>query len=454
MRWGKSKVATDAAGALHVKFGISRVLVVTTTSGLGVWEKEIPKHCSLPVRIINYHGDTIREDKHYALTFYVIHHALLYGRDYEWGEKPHEWAPGPNEDIEEFAPEFIIVDESHRIGDPSSMQCKMAYRYGKGARFRLTLTGTMFHRAPLMVFGQMKFMDDSVFGTTVTAFKRMYVRFGGYGNYEIVGYRNLEDMATKLKRKVYVEEYVAHTEPVVTTTPMELQESMEVYRKMEREAFVNVNGNEITAPIILTRHLRCQQIAGGWLKTPEGKYIRVGEEKARVLTDRFKLMMEEGIDKVVVGARFIPELRDIAKAARDAGYQFEALHGGVPRGVPRDRRIAAFQEAEVPTVFISQIAAGAEAIDLSAAAVMIFYSIPESYLQYSQFRARIEKYREKRTLLYDHLIARGTRDEVTWLAMQLKKDVAQFLLENPKLVEEITARDETGYHVARYQNSQ
>lgn len=458
MRWGKSKVATDAAGALHIKFGISRALVVTTTSGLGVWEKEVAKHCPFPVRVIDYQGATVREDDDYVLTFYIIHHAVLYGRDYDWGETSREWKPGPNPAVEEFAPEFIIMDESHRIGDPSSEQCKMAYRYGKGARFRLTLTGTMFHRAPLMVFGQMKFMDDSVFGTAITGFKRMYVRFGGYGNYEIVGYRNLEDMATKLKRKVYVEEYVPHTEPVVTTTPVELQEGLDSYLKMAKESVLTVQGHDITAPIILTKHLRCQQIAGGWLKTPTGKYVKVGQEKQRALTDRLKVMQEEGIDKIVIGARFIPELRDIATAAREAGYGFQALHGGVPRGVARDRRIAAFQEASTPTVFISQIAAGAEAIDLSSAGVMIFYSMPESYLQYAQFRARIERYREKRTLLYDHLIAkvRGylTRDEVTWFAMQLKKDVAQFLLENPKLVEEITAKDETVYHVGRWQNVQ
>ena len=67
----------------------------------------------------------------------------------------------------------------------------MAYRYGRKARFRLTLTGTMFHRAPLMVFGQFQLMDDSVFGTAVTPFRTVYIRFGGYGNYEIMGYRNL-----------------------------------------------------------------------------------------------------------------------------------------------------------------------------------------------------------------------------------------------------------------------
>lgn len=459
LRYGKTKIAVDTAGALHMKYGITRVLAVTTTSGLGVWEKEIPKHCPFPVQVISYDGSIAFQSKDAALnlidpylTFYVIHHALLYGRDYDWGEKAREWMPGPNKNIEDFDPEFIVMDESHRIGDPSSMQCKMAYRYGKGAQFRLTLTGTMFHRAPLMVFGQFKFMDDSMFGTAVTPFKRMYVKYGGYGNYEVVGYHNLDHMAHKIKKKVFIAEKVPSAPPVVTTTPLHLQEALDTYRKMEKDSVVTVKGKTVTAPIILTRHLRAQQIAGGWLKTEDGQYVRVGQEKFRACRDKLTVWQEEGIDKVVIGARFIPELRDIAQAARDAGYAFVALHGGVPRGNPRERRIAAFNEATRPTVFVAQIQAAAEAIDLSAASVMLYYSMPESYLIYSQFMARIEKYAEKRTLLYDHLIGKGTRDEVTWMAMQLKKDVATFLVENPQLVERITARDDSVYHVDPYKN--
>lgn len=449
MRWGKSKLAIDCASALHLKYGTQRVLVVTTTSGLGVWEREIPKHCPYPVDVYNYLSKMVYQSRNAALepvvgalTFYVVHHAVLYGRDHGWGEDPREWTPGPNAAIEAFDPEMIVMDESHRIGDPSSMQCKMAYRYGRRARFRLTLTGTMFHRAPLMVFGQCKFLDDSMFGTAITPFKRLHVQYGGYGNYEIVGYKNLGLMAEKLKAKVFIEEYVAHTKPNVTTTPVEMEECTEVYSTMEREAVVTVGKDVILAPIILTKHLRCSQIAGGWLKTEQGQYVQVGQEKARCITDKFTLMAEEGIDKIVVGCMFIPEIRDIARAAKAAGYAFVTLHGGVPRGVTRDRRIAAFQEDERPTVFVAQMQAAAEAIDLSAAQDLIYYSLPQSYLLYDQFGSRIERYKETRVLRYDHILMKGTRDVVTWLAMNLKIDVAKFLVTHPEIVERITRRDD------------
>jgi hypothetical protein len=448
MRYGKSKIMIDVFSALHLKHGITRVMVCTTTSGLGVLEREIRLHCPYPSRIISYNGLVTEPPVEPAITWLVIHHAILYGRDYDWGESAREWKPGPNHMIEDFDPEAIAIDESHKIGDPSSMQCKMAYRYGKRARFRLTMTGTMFHRAPLGTFGQMKFMDDSVFGTHVTPFRRMYVKFGGYGNYQIVGYRNLKHLSRRIKRKVFVQEHLPFQAPVVTTTPVYLDESLPVYREMERESVVTVQGHDIVAPIILTKHLRAQQIAGGWVKTEEGQYLRVGREKMNALTDKLMVMHEEGIDKVVVGCRFIPELPDIARAARAAGYAFVALHGGVPRGNVREQRIAAFNEATQPTVFVAQIQAAAEAIDLSSASALIFYSMPESYVLYDQFKSRIFKFREKRTLLIDHIIAMGTRDVVTYLAMKLKQDVAEFLLQRPELVERITQRDDIVYHPA------
>lgn len=427
---------------MHLKYGIERVLAVTTTSGMGVWEREIPKHCPFPVRVVNYQGNVVRDDPGAVLTWYIIHHGLLYGRDYSWGESAREWKSGPNEKIEAFDADLVIIDESHKIGDPQSMQSKMAYRYGKAARFRLALTGTMFHRQPAMIFGQAKFIDDSMFGTTVMAFRTQFIQFGGYGGYEIVGYRNLNQMADKLKEAVYIEEYVANTPPVVATIPVGMDDCKDVYREMETQNAVIVNDQAITAPIVLTKHLRCQQIAGGWVKDEQGEYHEVGQEKYRALVDLLGLMMDENITKVVIGCQFVPEIKDVAKAARACGYAVQAIHGGIPRGEARDKRIAAFQEDPVPTVMVCQVAAAAEAIDLSAAQDLIWYSLTPSLVIYDQFNARIEKFKETRTLRYHHLLMTGSRDEVSWLAMNLKMDVATLLIKRPDLVEKITQRED------------
>src|SRR4051794_27667307 len=61
MRWGKSKVAVDFASCMYLKEGVRRVLVVTVTSGLGVWEDQIAQHCPCNCRILDHHGQVLAE---------------------------------------------------------------------------------------------------------------------------------------------------------------------------------------------------------------------------------------------------------------------------------------------------------------------------------------------------------------------------------------------------------
>lgn len=71
---------------------------------------------------------------------------------------------------------------------------------------------------------------------------------------------------------------------------------------------------------------------------------------------------------------------------------------------------------------------------------MVYYSLPEDYLTYDQFSRRIEKYNEKRTLLYEHLIGKNTVEEIAYEAISRQEDVARYIMKNPTLVEQLTAK--------------
>jgi hypothetical protein len=244
----------------------------------------------------------------------------------------------------------------------------------------------------------------------------------------------------KIKPWCYIEKYVPPRNAVTSIIPIKLTgRNADVYRKMEREAIAEVTGGETEADIILTKHLRCQQIAGGWAKRTDGKYVRVGTDKMRLAASRINEYWEQGVSKVVIGCRFLPELRDVAAISRKAGYRVILFHGGLPKGPKRYRRVEVFQGTSQPVIFVAQIQAASESIDLSAADTLAYYSLPESYIDYMQFGARIEKYNEKRTLLRDHFIATGTRDEVTYESLKEKRDVSDFIADDPERVERIVA---------------
>lgn len=448
MRWGKTWVAINFAAVMAVQEQRTlRVLVICPATVTGVWASEVAKHC--PVHWSMAHADggpqmglgEPQNGDRAQLDWHIVNYEATYGRAHLDPDNSRAWTAVPDAGLDAYGADIVIVDESHHIGDPTTLQSKYAYRLGQRARYRLIMTGTMFDRKPLYTFGQFKFYDDAIFGTRYSHFRRRIAIMGGYGNYEVIGYRDLQWMMNRIKPVTFISKDVPSAPPVHQLIKFELTGSgKQVYDDMEKHDVVDVNGDVVVAPIVLTRHLRLQQIAGGWLTASEGGYVRVGKDKKQAFAALLGEYADQDIAKVVVGCRFIPELRDVADAAKKIGYRVVALHGGIRKGLPRDRRIAAFNETERPCIFVSQVSAGKEGIDLSSASNLIWYSLPESYVDFVQFSARIERYHEKRTLGYDYLLARGTRDEVTYMALKLKANVSELIVKRPDLVEQIVQR--------------
>lgn len=439
MRWGKSWLAINASAGFYLQDGSRRVLIVCPNDVKDVWEEEISLHCPVDWTIIH---DLTAPDfpPSTGLEFHIRNFESVYGRVYDDPDNPRAWSVTTDQVLLDWKPETVVVDEVHHIGNPTAVQSKKVVQVGKLARHRIFLTGTPFHRKPFYVFGQFKFYDESILGGNFGAYKRHVAVFGGYGGYEVLRYRNLRWLRNQIKPHVHIAKYVPPTPPTNRRITFSLTQSAAIYKEMEKESIVNVHGQDITAPIVLTRHLRLQQIAGGWLKDEGGRYHRVGSEKREAFARRVEEYRDQDITKFVVGARFIPELKDIWETVKAFGYRPVLIHGGVARE-ERTKRRKFFTEND-NTVFVTQFRPSREGIDLSSASVMVFYSLPVDFLTYDQFKRRIEKYGEERSLLYEHLIAKGTRDEVSFKALSLGRDVAEYLMTDPRYVEQITKKPE------------
>lgn len=452
MRYGKSKIAVDFACAVNLKHGWRRVLVVTVISGLGVWERELTKHCPRPWVLVDRAGEVIASglglkmyDDAEPLIFRVVNFESTYDRVYYDGRA---WVPQePAADLEHFAPEVVIVDEGHHIGNPQTSAFKSIHRLGLTARCRVIMSGTSFHRKPFYVFGQAKFYDDGAsLGSSFDQFKRRIAVFGGAGGYEVLYYQDLDWMMDSIKPWMFIGEELPTLAPVINVLPFHLTgRNLDLYARMEEHSIVRLpNGTEVTADFPMTRHLKLQMMASGWIKDEDGRYHRIGRAKRDFVRDRFRMYKDNDIFKVVVGCRFLPELRDARDLARAAGFVPYVLHGKVKKGAARDRLVDGFQTTKKPAMFVTQVKAAREAIDLSAADTMMHYGLSESYVDHDQFSNRIYLYGLDRTLMHDFPLAVGTRDEVTYEALTLKKDVADLLAHDPEKVMEITNRLKRG----------
>jgi hypothetical protein len=439
MRSGKSKVAVDWASVLHMKYGINRVLVLThSVTTLGVWRNEFEKHCPLPYVLGVQQPPSVPNRKRVRrgvpLEVFVTNIQNVYARYYFEGSR--EWQVVPNDALYKWKPEAIIIDESTCIGDPSSVQTAHLYRLVQklGIRFILELTGTPVHRKIWGAFGQFKVMDDSVFGTSITAYRSKYGEWGGYGGKVLLRLRRIKQWRRKVEPYVFQMFRIPFRKPIEIIIPVELSEkSRKLHDKMESESFVKVKGKTVTAPIPLTRALKCAQIAAGFVRDDDGTWHVVGTEVRDAFAQTVQDLADSEVKRIVVFARHIPELRAAALACKAAGYRTFLLHGGVEAD-KREQRIAAFHDGGGYKAFISQVSTGSMGIDLSAADTTLYYSLPISLLHKDQADSRIRLHGDKRPLTYYYFLPPGTYLETIYKALKEGMDMAEYVAKHPDII--------------------
>lgn len=94
----------------------------------------------------------------------------------------------------------IFIDEVHKVKNPLSAQGKEFIKVMNTKNkndYRVTMSGTPLVNQPMdlfIIFKSLGYEENSY-----TAFKNHYCIFGGYMDREIVGYRNLQELKTRLK---------------------------------------------------------------------------------------------------------------------------------------------------------------------------------------------------------------------------------------------------------------
>jgi len=430
MRSGKSKIAIDWAAVLKLKHDVRRVLVLThSPTTFGVWRNEFEKHCPLPYELCIQHPTFTDGNKIEVL---LLNIQRVYNRE----RNGKSWTPVANEELYEWEPEVVIIDESTCVGDPTAVQTAHTYRLVQrlNIRFILELTGTPVHRKIWGAFGQFKILDHSVFGTSIVAYRQQYGVWGGYGGRVLLRLRNMKTWRRKVEPHVYQMHRIPYRAPIEQIIPVELGNvTQRVYTQMEREAMAAVNGQVVAAPIVLTKILKCAQISAGWLRDEDQHWHRIGTEVKDAFETLVKDLSDSEVNRIVVYARHLPEVKDAALACQAAGYKTLLLHGGVS-AEGREQRIARFHDHGGKVAFISQIATGSMGIDLSPADTVIFYTLTESLLHYDQASARIRKHGDKRALTYYYLIPQGTYAQLMFNALKQKMDMVDYIAKHPALV--------------------
>lgn len=422
---GKTAVAIAVAGYRFKRGEVNRVLVVAPASVVPVWPKEFATHADFPHDVRPLEGSTQKRSevlKKWAPDPAVLQAAVInYEATWRMDEALAAWRP-----------DMIICDESQRIKTPGARQSKAMHALGRRAKYRMILTGTPITQGPLDFFSQYKFLDQDIFGRSYYAFRARYALMGGYGNRQVIGYQNLDDLVQKAHSVAFrcrKEDCLDLPEQIDQVLYCELEkDARRIYDQLVKESVAELSDEEVViAPNVLSRLLRLSQMTGGYLRVDEQTTL-VSKAKMGLLEETLDDLIEAG-KKVVVFARFIPEIEAIVKMLEKKKVAHGLIYGATPMDA-RGEMVESFQTDPAVKVFVAQIQTAGLGITLHAADTAIFYSLDYSYANYDQCRARIHRIGQKNNCTYIHLVARNTVDEKVLSALAQKRDLADQVVDN------------------------
>lgn len=414
---------------------VKKVLIVAPTSVCAVWPKEFNDYADFKYTVKVLLGD--KKSRIKALDdldkfpFEALKVAVI---NYE-----STWREDIFDRLLAFDADLIIADESQRIKTHDAAQSKAMHQLGDKARYKLILSGTPVQNEAVDIFSQYRFLDPTIFGMNFYAFRGRYCVMGGFNRKQIVQYRDLDALIKKehsIAYRVTKEEALDLPEQTFENRYITLsKKERNIYDKLRRDSFAELDGGgTITATTVLTKLLRLQQFTGGFLVEDDAARPQlVSRGKLDALADILQDYVVEGKKKLVIFARFIPEVMEIIKLSNDMvgkhGMKTVAIYGDIKKELRGDI-VQQFQTDPTTMVFVGQIDTAGTGITLTAADTCVYYSENFNYATYEQSLSRIHRIGQRHPCTYIHLVAEKTVDELILKSLAAKEDLAKTIVDD------------------------
>ncbi len=382
---------TVTALCLSREWGCHKNIIICPKKAIPVWEQEIKLVglCREDFTIVSFES-------------FRIHH-----RDYIF----QTW-------------DLAIIDESHRIKERGSQQTKACWKIGKASMKRLILSGSPQGNGSEDYYSQLRFIRPDLFRTWGD-FTDRYLIMGerfingredpfptieGYKNQDefkrilaSISFRVTRDEVAKVKTLVRIKRY--------EITPGEAL--LAHYSALENSLMTEIQGELVTAPMVLTKALKLHQLCGGFIKDDTGVTHSVHTDKLDFLWNMIENQLKG--ESICIVSNYKAEMDCIALGLKDRGITHVQIRGKHQYD-PKDRS----------QVTLLNPSAG-EAINLAHHNHMIIYSMGYSYLKWTQFLDRIVLV-DTPEVKYYYLNMKGMMDEVVYDAVIKKKRLSDSVM--------------------------
>ena len=450
----------------------NKVVVVAPKSALNQWEEEIRRFTvDGAVRVFKA-SDTkgVGSAVHARMAVYrawqaykgrailLLNYAILI-RDWNYGglqppEKSGKLAkipakPGLLDEVTGKTPNLVVVfDEATAFANPRSKTNEIAKFLSSRAYRTYGLTATLLKNHLFEGFGIYQVIRPGLFGTKTRFLQTFcYTRLQSVGKKKIpiiLGYRNLDEFRAIIDPFFFGRQkhQVSDELPVLITREVSfgLNSAEESKYAQALEGVLQLGDGELRdfeENKALVSLIYCQQVVDSLalLKFEEGQEIdghTIGSlgSKEQALLDLFE--EELSGEKVIIYTRFetlVGRLQTILKREGLPSVRITGKENDRARSEAQE----AFQDLKSDTKIILITNAGSEAINLQAAAAIVFYDAPWSWGSYVQTLGRLIRIGSPHnSVLALHLVANSREgptidDHVLTLLRRKKKLIDQIL---------------------------
>ena len=317
--------------------------------------------------------------------------------------------------------EMIIFDECHKCANVSAQQTKGLVAVAKNVKYFYGLTGTVLSNSPLDAYIPLKLVEKET--ANHTNFKYRYCVMGGFGGYQIISYKHLDELQAKLNMVSLrrTKEEVLDLPP--KTYKVEYVELGIKQRKLYTDVLKTIMediDNIMLSPNPLSQLTRLRQA------TADTSILSsTVEESAKF--ERLDEIMEEQVsnnEKVVIFSNWTTVTNKLL--VRYKKYNPAIITGEIKN---REEQKNKFMEDNSCKVLIGTISAMGTGLTLTAATTAVFVDEPFTWANYEQAADRVYRIGQAKNVTIISLIAKDTIDERVHKIMVKKKNISEAIVD-------------------------
>jgi SNF2 family DNA or RNA helicase len=295
---------------------------------------------------------------------------------------------------------MTIIDEIHKCKNSQSKQGKAIHCCC--SYYRLALTGTPLMNNPIDLYNVLKWLE--VENHSLTYFKNLYCEMGGFGGYEIIGYKNLDQLENSLNKNMLrrrKEEVLDLPPKIYTDELLDLDSSQDkLYRDVTNQIIEDVD-RIMLLPNPLTELIRLRQVTSN-------PNILTSKNITNVKYDRIADILESTTDKVIIFSNWTKVINPLYIKLSSLGYNPALVTGETKDPIGE---MTKFQSDNTCKVILGTTPALGTGYTLTAANTVIFIDEPWSKAIKDQAEDRCHRIGTKGTVNIITLICKDTIDE-------------------------------------------